>query len=135
MTDISAAMGLASLEEFDNVSKLRKKLFNVYEKELINCDRVNIVGKGVEDREHGAWLFTIIIEDRYKLQEKLRSNNIESNQVHFRNDRYSIFDEFTNGKRFPNMDKVEDNYLVLPLHTKMTEDDVKRVCSIIKSGW
>jgi len=55
--------------------------------------------------------------------------------VHFRNDRYSIFKEFTDGKKFPNMDKVEDDYLVLPLHTKMTAEDVKRVCSVIKSGW
>jgi perosamine synthetase len=55
--------------------------------------------------------------------------------VHFRNDRYSIFKEFTDGEKFPNMDKVEDDYLVLPLHTKMTVEDVKRVCSVIKSGW
>ena len=55
--------------------------------------------------------------------------------MHFRNDRYSIFKEFTEGKVFPNMDIVEDNYLVLPLHTKMTVEDVKKVCRVIKSGW
>ena len=33
------------------------------------------------------------------------------------------------------MDKVEDDYLVLPLHTKMTVEDVKKVCSVIKTGW
>jgi dTDP-4-amino-4,6-dideoxygalactose transaminase len=33
------------------------------------------------------------------------------------------------------MDKVEDDYLVLPLHTKMTVKDVRKVCSVIKSGW
>ena len=76
-----------------------------------------------------------LIEDRYKLQEKLRENKIESNQVHFRNDRYSIFKEFTDGKVFPNMDRVEDDYLVLPLHTMMDKKDVIRICSIIKSGW
>ena len=55
--------------------------------------------------------------------------------MHFRNDRYSIFKEFTEGKVFPNMDKVEDDYLVLPLHTKMTADDARKVCKVIKSGW
>ena len=135
MTDIAAAMGIVSLDEFDNQSKLRKTLFKTYTEELDNCDRLRVVGSGFTDREHAAWLFTVIVEDRYKLQEKLRDNKIESNQVHFRNDRYSIFKEFTDGKKFPNMDKVEDNYLVLPLHTKMTVEDVKRVCSVIKSGW
>jgi perosamine synthetase len=135
MTDIAAAMGIVSVDEFDDQSKLRKILFQTYVNELENFEGVKIIGNGFEDREHAAWLFTVIVEDRFKLQEKLRNNNIESNQVHFRNDRYSIFKEFTNGKAFPNMDKIEDNYLVLPLHTKMTIEDVKRVCSVIKSGW
>ena len=135
MTDIAASMGIASLQEFDEVSSLRKKLFRVYCEELTGFDRVKIVGNDFDDREHAAWLFTVIVEDRYSLQEKLRENKIESNQVHFRNDRYSIFNDFTNGKEFPNMDKIEDKYLVLPLHTMMNEDDVRRVCQVIKSGW
>ena len=135
MTDIAAAMGIVSLAEFDEQSKLRKKLYTTYSEELASCKRLRAVGSGFTDREHAAWLFTIVVEERFKLQEKLRDNKIESNQVHFRNDRYSIFKEFTDGKKFPNMDKVEDDYLVLPLHTKMTVQDVKRVCSVIKSGW
>jgi len=135
MTDIAASMGIASLHEFDEVSSLRKKLFRVYCEELTGFDRVKIVGNDFDDREHAAWLFTVIVEDRYNLQEKLRENKIESNQVHFRNDRYSIFNDFTNGKEFPNMDQIEDKYLVLPLHTMMNENDVRRVCSVIKSGW
>ena len=135
MTDIAAAMGIASLSEFDEQSKLRKELFETYEVELANCDRLKVIGGGFSDREHAAWLFTVLVEDRYTLQQKLRENGIESNQVHFRNDRYSIFNEFTEGKSFPNMVKLEDNYLVLPLHTKMSKDDVKRVCKVIKLGW
>ena len=135
MTDIAAAMGISSLQEFDEVSALRKKLFQVYSAELSGYDRVQIVGNDFSDREHAAWLFTIIVEDRFRLQEKLRQNKIESNQVHFRNDRYSIFNDFSRGKEFPNMDLIEDKYLVLPLHTMMNENDVRRICSIIKSGW
>ncbi|MDB4822247.1 DegT/DnrJ/EryC1/StrS family aminotransferase [Candidatus Pseudothioglobus singularis] len=135
MTDIAAAMGIASLQEFDAVSSLRKRLFKVYSDELAGYERVKIIGNDFDDREHAAWLFTIIVDNRYKLQEKLRDNKIESNQVHFRNDRYSIFKDFTDGKNFPNMDQIEDKYLVLPLHTMMNENDVRRVCSIIKSGW
>ena len=135
MTDIAAAMGIVSLEEFDAQSNLRKKLFKTYSEELADLKSLRIVGSGFTDREHAAWLFTVIVKDRYKLQEKLRDNKIESNQMHFRNDRYSIFKEFTDGKKFPNMDKVEDDYLVLPLHTKMTVEDAKRVWAVIKSGW
>jgi dTDP-4-amino-4,6-dideoxygalactose transaminase len=34
-------------------------------------------------------------------------------------------------KNLPNMDEVENDYLVLPLHTRMTPIDVTRVCSLI----
>ena len=33
------------------------------------------------------------------------------------------------------MDALEDRYLVLPLHGKMSLGDVDRVCSVVKSGW
>ena len=133
MTDISAAMGLAALEEFDETLALRKRLFAAYEAGLKGISGVTFVGGGYSDREHAAWMCTIIAERRYDLQKKLREQRIESNQVHYRNDRYSVFGG--RGKSFPNMDAVEDKYLVLPLHTKMSVGDVERVCRVIRSGW
>jgi dTDP-4-amino-4,6-dideoxygalactose transaminase len=132
MNDISAAMGLASLEEFDSTMNYRKKLFATYEELLVEIDGLDFVGGGFSDREHGAWMCTVLVDRRKDLLNKLRSHNIESAQVHYRNDRYSIFG---GRKAFKNMDMVEDKYLVLPLHTKMSVEDVKKVCDVIKSGW
>jgi len=132
MNDISAAIGMASLEEFDSTINYRKKLFALYEELLVEIDGLDFVGGGFNDREHGAWMCTVLVDRRKDLLNKLRSHNIESAQVHYRNDRYSIFG---GRKTFKNMDIVEDKYLVLPLHTKMTLDDVKKVCDVIKSGW
>jgi len=134
MTDIAASLGLASLEEFDETLSYRRTLFTQYEKSLNNIPGLKFVGGGYTDREHAAWLCTVIVENRFELQRKLRENGIESNQVHFRNDRYTIFEESRYGD-FPNMCAVEDKYLVLPLHTHMTGEDADRVCSTIKSGW
>ena len=133
MTDISAAMGLAALEEIDDVIQFRKKLFGLYEENLRNIPGLQFVGGDYTDREHAAWLCTIIAENRFELQKKLREYNIESNQVHYRNDKYSIFGSRRNN--LPNMDELEDKYMVIPLHTKMTEEDVVKVCNVIKSGW
>jgi dTDP-4-amino-4,6-dideoxygalactose transaminase len=80
------------------------------------------------------WLLTIIVEkDRMGLMAKLRESGIESGQVHYRNDRYSIF-----GSRrddLPNMDLLEDSYLVLPLHRKMSHESIDRIVGVMKSGW
>lgn len=133
MTDISAALGLAALEEWDGVAAHRRRLFEIYERGLSDIPGVTFVGGGLSDRVHAAWLCTIFAKDRIKLQRKLREKHIESNQVHYRNDRYTIFRESRGA--FPNMDAIENDYLVLPLHTHMTAEDAEKVVSVIRSGW
>ena len=65
------------------------------------------------------------------MQKKLREKNIESGQVHFRNDQYSIFRKFAKNKVFNNMDFVQNKYLVLPVHTKVKIDDAKYIVKLI----
>lgn len=135
MNDISAGMGIASLNNFDSILSIRKLLLSRYFENLSDYKRVTLVGDITnKDYDHAAWLITIYVDiDRIGLMNKLRKNNIESAQVHYRNDRYSIF----GGRQqtFNNMDQVENRYLVLPLHPKMSISDVDKVCEVIKSGW
>ena len=42
-----------------------------------------------------------------------------------------VFKKFVNGKSFPNMDYVEDKYLVLPNHHKITEKKAKYIAQTI----
>jgi dTDP-4-amino-4,6-dideoxygalactose transaminase len=133
MTDIAAAMGIAGMHTFENVLALRRQLFEAYSKGLKNMDGVKMIGDGYTDREHAAWLCTIHTDKRVGLMKHLRAHGIESGQVHYRNDRYSVL----GGRRsdLPFMDQIEDNYLVLPLHTRMDVGDVDRICNVIRKGW
>ena len=133
MTDVSAAMGLAALDEWPETFRLRQKLLATYMSELGQCNDVKILGCPKVDRVHAAWMFTIAVDRRKDLQSLLLANGVETNQVHYRNDRYSIF----GGRRndLPLMDAIEDDYLVLPLHTHMSVGDVQRISQLIRSGW
>jgi perosamine synthetase len=134
MTDISAAMGLAALHEFEYTLSYRQRLFEEYRKELKGVNGIKLIGDHANDRTHAAWLCTALVDhDRLGFMRTLREKKIESSQVHYRNDRYSIL----GGRRddLPNMDAVEENYIVLPLHMKMTIDHVKYICQVIKQGW
>ena len=82
-------------------------------------------------KKHAAWLFTILLEKKDFLQKKLREKGIETNQVHFRNDKYSVFKKFVKNSKFPNMDYIEDKYLVLPIHLKVKISDAKYICKLI----
>ena len=130
MTDLGACLLLESLKEFKKISLHRKKIFNIYVKKLKNNKFIKIINK-TGKFTHSTWLFTILTDKKDFLQKKLRLSKIESNQVHFRNDRYSIFKNFIKNKKFPNMDIVEKKYLVLPVHTKMTIADAYYVANTV----
>lgn len=134
MTDIGAAMGLAGLREFDSTLAHRQGLLEEYKKGLNGASGIRLIGAQANDRTHAAWLCTALVEkDREKFMFQLREKKIESGQIHYRNDRYSIL----GGRRddLPNMDAVEENYIVLPLHMKMTKENVQYICEVIKQGW
>ncbi|HMJ70201.1 MAG TPA: DegT/DnrJ/EryC1/StrS family aminotransferase [Cyclobacteriaceae bacterium] len=133
MTDIAAAMGIAGLRIFDKTLAYRQKLFEIYKKNLRNVPGLKLIGADYTDRTHAAWLCTAIVENRVGFMNYLRENKIESGQIHYRNDRYSVL----GGRRddLPMMDSVEDKYIVLPLNNHLTEAQIEYVCATIKKGW
>jgi perosamine synthetase len=134
LTDIGAALGLAGLRNFDTILNHRQLLLQTYMQELAGVPGLyNVGSEDMVDRTHAAWLHTVLVENRSDLQKKLRSRNIESAPVHYRNDMYAIF----GGRKevFPQMDALEEKYLVLPIHMKLTQERVYEICEIIKDGW
>ena len=99
MTDIGASILLESIKEFKKITEHRKKIFNTYLENLSENKKIKIAN-AEGNFVHSNWLFTIILDKKNFLQKKLRLNLIETNQVHFRNDKYSIFSKFVKNKRF-----------------------------------
>jgi dTDP-4-amino-4,6-dideoxygalactose transaminase len=138
MTDLAASLGLAGLEDLFMILEKRRRLFQKYVVELAEQPRVQVVGAEAFMRNpesHAAWLMTILVDGSLDaLRAKLRESGIESNPVHYRNDRYSVFRNLAEGQT-PQMDKIDGRYLCLPLHMEMDEDDVIRVSRLICEGW
>ena len=134
MTDLAASLGLASLPYLDQIISHRRKLLNYYFENIKHPLAKMIYLNEKKDNKNSPWLCTIIVQkDRVGLMKKLRENKIESAQVHYRNDRYTIFGG--RQKDLKNMDLLEDKYLVLPLHHNITIEMVKKICALINSGW
>ena len=107
-------------------------LKNQYDLNELNQNKnITCVNDNDKRKKHAAWLFTILLEKKDYLQRKLREKGIETNQVHFRNDKYSVFKKFARNSKFPNMDFIENKYLVLPIHFKVKVSDAKYISSLI----
>ena len=132
MTDIAAALGLAGLEELDEILCKRKQLYQTYMENLEEFADY-LLEKPSYDVNFTPWLVTLNTRGaRDGLMQCLRNNKIETAQVHYRNDRYSIFRKYARGP-YVNMDKIQNDYLVLPLHTKLLDEDVQKICAKVKS--
>lgn len=124
-TDINAALGLGSLQEYKKIISYHQELSCLYSYLLTDIPDLQIIG--------GTWSFPILVERRDDFCKMLMSNGIETNLVQLRNDIFTCF----GGKRqkLPNMNWVESRYVSLPLHMLVTEEDVIRICNLIKKGW
>ena len=131
MTDLGASVGIEGLKDFKKILNHRKSIFDIYLNKLTNNKNIHCVHKDDGKRTHAAWLFTIISRKKDLIQKKLREKRIETNQVHFRNDKYSIFKNFVKGKKFPNMDYAENKYLAIPVHHKVSINKAKFIADLI----
>lgn len=133
MGDIQAAMGLEGLKELDDIVLKAKTRFQLYKEGLEGIDGIKVLYKIEKGAEPSYWILTVQVERREDLKRKLAENGIESDPVHYRNDRYTVY----GGRVYncPNMDYLEDRYLVLPMHYYVTEEQISKICEIIKKGW
>lgn len=129
MTDIAAAMGIAGLAEYDHVIAHRKKIFDIYHRELQGMDGIRMVTSPFNT----YWLATVIVERRDDFAKMLFEADVDTNVVQVRNDIFKIF----GGKRadLPVMNELEHKYISLPLNMKTTEDDAVYITRKIRGGW
>lgn len=137
MTDIEAVMGIEGLKDLDRVINHSRSLFRAYVEGLEGIPGIRVMCKDDLKEENGTkptyWLCTVEVDKKEDLKRKLAENGIESNETHFRCDRYTVY----GGRVYncPNMDYLEDRYLLLPMHQYVTVEDVSYITNIIKQGW
>ena len=92
MTDVGARMLLDSMKIFQKFLHIGRKYLIFIKKNCRKNENIKVIDTIDKKLSNSFWLCTLIIKkDRIKLQNYLRKLKIETNQVHFRNDRYTIF--------------------------------------------
>jgi dTDP-4-amino-4,6-dideoxygalactose transaminase len=118
MNDISAAIGRGNLSAADQLISHRKKMMARYN------EHPNI--------KASIWLAVVTgISIKNGILEYLEEHNIGTGQYHFRNDKYTVFG---GRQRLPTMDRIEDEYFLLPAHQNVSLGDVDYILKTL-DGW
>lgn len=137
MTDIMAAMGLKQLERYPGLLERRREIIENYDKacDEMGVQRLNHYGENHASSGH-LYLTRIpgiTLEQRNEIITKMAERGIACN-VH-----YKPLPMMTAYKKlgwdikdFPNAYQYFENLISLPLHTKLTDEDVEYVISNLK---
>lgn len=132
MTDIMAAIGLKQLERYEELLTRRHNIIKRYD---AMCDEIGVLHLkhvGVDFRSSGHLYLTripdITTEQRNEIIEKMAKIGVATN-VHYKPlpmmTAYKAYG--WNIKDFPNAYDYYHNQITLPLHTKLSDDDVEYV--------
>ena len=137
MTDIMAAIGLRQLDRYPKLLERREEIIQKYDAvcDELGISHLNHHTMGMDSSNH---LYLIRIpgistEKRNMFIEKMSELGIATN-VHYKP--LPMMTAYKNLgwdiKDFPNTYSYYENLVSLPLHTKLTDVDVDRICNAVR---
>lgn len=137
MTDIMAAIGIRQLDRYPGLLERRIEIINRYDK---TCDELGISHlvhhTDVMDSSNHLYLIRIPdidVEQRNEIIERLAKWGVATN-VHYKPlPMMTAYKEMNGGiERYPNSYNYYKNLITLPLHTRLSDEDVEYVCECLR---
>lgn len=137
MTDVMAAIGLRQLDRYEGLLERRAVMMKKYDE---TCDELGIryLVHHTDYMDSSNHLYLIRVpgideENRNIIIEKMAECGVATN-VHYKPlPMMTAYKESSGGVRnYPNSFDYYKNLITLPLHTKLTDEDVEYVCVMLK---
>ena len=136
MSNVVAGIGRGQLKVLDQRVAKKKYIFEFYKRELGQLDGINFMP--INDwNEPNYWLSCITLNGDVKpieIMEALEKKNIESRPIWKPMHMQPIFSEYDFVGEGVS-EKLFESGVCLPTDTKMTDEDLNRVCTVIKGLW
>ena len=137
MTDIMASLGLAQLKRYPQILARRKEIIEKYNNALKD-ENVTVLEHYTEDNQSSGHLYLVRVngktrEECNKIIEKMAEKGVATN-VHYKPlPMLSAYKNLGfNIKDYPNAYAMFENEITLPLHTKLTDEDVEYIIKSFK---
>jgi dTDP-4-amino-4,6-dideoxygalactose transaminase len=134
MDDIRASIGIVQLDKIQKDLMKRNELRKIYIEQLSNIEDIIIPFK--DSKEFSSnYIFPIVLKNStYKRRDEIRNKLAESGiqtSVHYPAvHKFSIYKNFSVG--LPNTEYVADNLITLPMHSKLSFDDISHITHSLK---
>lgn len=127
-----SAMGREQLNYLDGILRQRRLKARIYREELADANGVTLL-QYESDRESSYFLYPIHVERRRAFVEAMHRRGIEVNVQSYRNDQFSVFGKPR--KDLPNTERIDCDFICLPIHEDLSPEDQQYVIGAVKAGW
>lgn len=118
MNDLAATIGNENFKHFNEILNKHRENAKYYDQMFKG--KVKFVPENPNGKS-AYWLYTIHVENRDELMQKLKEEGIMSSKVHSRNDTHSMFEWFK--EELPGVDSFTRTHLCIPVGWWVTEED------------
>jgi aminotransferase len=130
--DVSAGIALGQLSKLDRLQARRREIWHTYQRELASVGWLCMPPDAPSQDRHSYFTYLVRVLDnrRDTLAAKLRANGIYTTLRYYP---IHLTPYYRTGARLPNSERLAKEGLNLPLHPRLTDDEVDRVIRLVKS--
>ena len=130
MNNLNAAIGLEQMKHIHSIVDKHKKNSSFYDRNITN-KKITKMRKD-NNSESACWIYTLRVKDRYDFQRYLLNRGIQSDPVHVRNDKYSVFKRFSppDGS-LPGVDEFCSEHICIPVGWWLTNEELQYITEVI----
>jgi perosamine synthetase len=132
MNDLAGAVAYGNLEGYEERLARRRKIGKLYRTEFEGMFDVQLLSVP-ENFHHAYWAFTMLVENRVGFIKKMNSENIQVSVMDRRIDVHPVFGGVTPG--LIGQELFDSKQIAIPIHDKLTDDQVDRIIKAVKGGW
>lgn len=127
-SDIAAAIGLAQLDKVDQLQKVRKRIWDIYQKSFKACEEIHTPPEAKPGDRHSYFTYFIRIKNRDRLAQYLFEKGIYTT---VRYHPLHLNKIYGSKSKLPNSEKLNEEMLNIPLHPNLSDDEVNLIISAI----
>ena len=130
MNNINAAIGIEQMKDIDHVISSHKKNGLFYDT-YINNPKVKLLRRS-NNIQSAHWIYSILVENRDSFMEYMTKNEVQTDIVHLRNDRYTVFKKFASDS-LPGCDEFCSKLVNIPVGWWLSESDRQRITNLVNN--
>tara|TARA_B000000532_G_scaffold199947_1_gene166490 strand:- start:81 stop:1169 length:1089 start_codon:yes stop_codon:yes gene_type:complete len=129
MNNVIAAIGIENIKHLKNIvnkHKFNGKFFD----EKIRNPKIKLIER--YNSETSYWIYSLLVDNKAKFKKYMKNYNIDCDEVHIRNDKYTVFKKYRNAKLL-GTSYFEKHMINIPVGWWLKKSELKKIVRVINN--